>query len=68
MDVTAAQRGFTGPTVVVWGAADRIIPAGNAAALAGHASVHTVDGVGHMAQMEKPHAVIDAIREVINQV
>lgn len=65
IDVTAAQRGFAGPTVVVWGAADRIIPPANAAALAGHASVHTVDGVGHMAQMEKPHAVIDAIREAI---
>lgn len=67
IDVTAAQRDFAGTTVVVWGAQDRIIPPANAAALQGHATVHTVDGVGHMAQLEKPHAVIDAIREAIGQ-
>lgn len=65
VDVSAAQRAFPGPTVVVWGAVDRIIPPGNATALAGHATVHTLDGVGHMAQMENPHAVIAAIREAI---
>ena len=65
IDVTAAQASFAGPTVAVWGAQDRIVPASNAAALDGRASVHLVDGAGHMAHMEKPQEVVAAIREAI---
>ncbi len=67
IDVTAQQRDFAGATVVVWGAEDRIIPPANAASLQGRAVVHTVDGVGHMAHLEKPRAVVAAIREAIGQ-
>ncbi|HEY7812024.1 MAG TPA: acetoin dehydrogenase dihydrolipoyllysine-residue acetyltransferase subunit [Nakamurella sp.] len=65
IDVTAAQASFGGPTVAVWGAQDAIVPASNAASLAGRATVHLVDGAGHMAQMEKPHDVVAAIQEAI---
>ncbi len=65
IDVTAEQHAFAGATVAVWGADDRIIPPGIAASLQGRATVHTIDGVGHMAHLEKPHAVIEAIREAI---
>lgn len=63
VDVTAAQASFGGPTVVVWGAEDRIVPASNAAALDGRATVHLIEGSGHMAHMEKPHDVVSAITE-----
>ncbi len=65
VDVTAAQASFAGPTVVVWGAQDRILPASNASSLDGTASVHLVDGAGHMAHMEKPHEVVAAIHEAV---
>ncbi|WP_395725447.1 acetoin dehydrogenase dihydrolipoyllysine-residue acetyltransferase subunit [Nakamurella sp.] len=65
VDVTPAQASFAGPTVVVWGAEDRIVPASNAAALDGRATVHLVDGAGHMAHMEKPHDVVAAIHEAV---
>jgi len=65
VDVTAAQASFAGPTVAVWGAQDRIVPASNAAALDGRATVHLVDGAGHMAHMEKPHDVVAAIHEAV---
>ena len=65
VDVTAAHASFAGPTVAVWGAEDRIVPASNAAALDGRATVHLVDGAGHMAHMEKPHDVVAAIHEAV---
>jgi pyruvate dehydrogenase E2 component (dihydrolipoyllysine-residue acetyltransferase) len=41
------------------------VPAANAAALGNATTVHIVDGVGHMAHMEKPQAVVAAIREAL---
>lgn len=68
VDVTAEQASFGGKTVALWGAADKVIPASNASSLQGKASVHTLDGAGHMAHMEKPQAVIAAIKEAIGVV
>jgi pyruvate dehydrogenase E2 component (dihydrolipoamide acetyltransferase) len=65
VDVTAEQASFGGKTVAVWGAEDRVIPASNSGSLEGKATVHTVDGAGHMAHIEKPQAVIGAIEEAI---
>jgi len=65
VDVTSEQASFAGKTVAVWGAQDKIVPASNAGSLQGKATVHTVDGAGHMAHMEKPKAVIAAIKEAI---
>lgn len=65
VDVTAEQASFGGKTVAVWGAEDKVIPASNSGSLEGKATVHTVDGAGHMAHIEKPQAVIGAIEEAI---
>jgi pyruvate dehydrogenase E2 component (dihydrolipoamide acetyltransferase) len=65
VDVTAEQTSFGGKTVALWGAEDKVVPASNASSLEGKATVHTVDGAGHMAHMEKPQAVIAAIKEAI---
>jgi pyruvate dehydrogenase E2 component (dihydrolipoamide acetyltransferase) len=45
------------PVLVVWGADDRVIPAGHAQAAAGFADVHVLDGAGHMVQMERANDV-----------
>ena len=65
VDVTAEAAGFGGPIVAVWGREDKIVPASNADGVGGSATVHVVDGAGHMAHMEKPHAVVAAIREAL---
>ena len=65
VDVTAELASFGGPAVAVWGREDKIVPASNAAGLGNAATVHVVDGAGHMAHMEKPHAVVAAIREAL---
>ena len=41
------------PTLVIWGADDRIIPAGHARALPNQDNVHILDDTGHMVQMER---------------
>ncbi len=65
VDVTAELAAFGGPAVAVWGREDKIVPAANAAGLGSAATVHIVDGAGHMAHMEKPQAVVAAIREAL---
>ena len=65
VDVTAELASFGGPAVAVWGREDKIVPAANAAGLGNAATVHIVDGAGHMAHMEKPQAVVAAIREAL---
>lgn len=42
------------PTLVVWGAEDRIIPARHARAAPESASVEVLEGAGHMTMLEKP--------------
>ena len=53
------------PVLVVWGSADRILPASAAPPAGGRVRVTVVDGAGHMVHMESPTAVLDAVREVI---
>jgi len=65
VDVTVEQASFAGTTVAVWGAQDKVIPASNAGSLQGKATVNIVDGAGHMVHMEKPQAVIAAIKEAM---
>jgi pyruvate dehydrogenase E2 component (dihydrolipoamide acetyltransferase) len=48
------------PVVVVWGRADRVLAPADASAL-GRAELRLVDQAGHMAHMEQPHAVVDAV-------
>ena len=59
-----AAIGDTVPVTVVWGRADRIIPAAQAESVAG-AVRHLVDDAGHMPHMERPAEVQAAIEETI---
>ena len=53
------------PTLLIWGSADRIIPPSYAARFAegigGNADVILIDGAGHNAELDEPHAVADAV-------
>ena len=59
-----AAIGGAVPVTVVWGRADRIIPAAQAESVAG-AARHLIDGAGHMPHMERPAEVQAAIEETI---
>jgi pyruvate dehydrogenase E2 component (dihydrolipoamide acetyltransferase) len=59
-----ATLGDAIPVTVVWGRADRIIPAAQAESVTG-AVRHRIDGAGHMPQMERPAEVQAAIEETI---
>src|SRR5205814_8278364 len=59
-----AVLGGAVPVTVVWGRADRIIPAAQAESVTG-AVRHVIDGAGHMPQMERPAEVQAAIEENI---
>jgi pyruvate dehydrogenase E2 component (dihydrolipoamide acetyltransferase) len=53
----AQLAGSAIPTTLIWGREDRIIPAAQAAAAGSSASVHVLDGAGHMVMMEKASEV-----------
>jgi pyruvate dehydrogenase E2 component (dihydrolipoamide acetyltransferase) len=59
-----AAIGSAVPVTVIWGSADRIIPAAQAESVAG-AARHLLDGAGHMPHMERPSEVQAAIEETI---
>jgi pyruvate dehydrogenase E2 component (dihydrolipoamide acetyltransferase) len=59
-----AALGNAIPVTVVWGRADRIIPAAQAESVTS-AVRHLIDGAGHMPQMERPAEVQAAIEETI---
>jgi pyruvate dehydrogenase E2 component (dihydrolipoamide acetyltransferase) len=64
---SAAAMAATGgaiPVTVVWGSADRIIPAAQADAVPG-AVRHLLEGTGHMPHLERPSEVQAAIEETI---
>jgi len=56
--------GGAAPVTVIWGRADRIIPAAQAESVAG-AVRHLIDGAGHMPHMERPAEVQAAVEETI---
>jgi pyruvate dehydrogenase E2 component (dihydrolipoyllysine-residue acetyltransferase) len=66
MDSAAAMAAIGGavPVTVVWGSADRIIPATQAESVAG-AVRQVLEGAGHMPHMERPAEVRSAIEETI---
>jgi pyruvate dehydrogenase E2 component (dihydrolipoamide acetyltransferase) len=59
-----AAVGGAVPITVVWGRADRVIPAAQAESVAG-AVRYVIDGAGHMPHMERPAEVQAAIEETI---
>jgi pyruvate dehydrogenase E2 component (dihydrolipoamide acetyltransferase) len=60
-----AALGGAVPVTVIWGSADRIIPAAQAESVPG-AARHLIDGAGHMPHMERPAQVQAAIEQAIN--
>jgi pyruvate dehydrogenase E2 component (dihydrolipoamide acetyltransferase) len=60
IDTAALLARVEAPVVVVWGRADRVLAPADASAL-GRAELRLVDEAGHMAHMEQPHAVVDAV-------
>jgi len=52
------------PTRVIFGAADRIIPAAHAMGLPGEIAVHIFAATGHMPQLEQREKVMRILREV----
>jgi pyruvate dehydrogenase E2 component (dihydrolipoamide acetyltransferase) len=60
-----AALGGAVPVTVIWGSADRIIPAAQADSVKGAVRRHLIDGAGHMPQMERPAQVQSAIEDAI---
>jgi len=59
---------LTAETLVLWGAADRLIPPEYAAqwkALIPNARVQTIEGAGHMLPWERPDAFVDAVAKFL---
>jgi pimeloyl-ACP methyl ester carboxylesterase len=56
---------ITAPTLLLWGAEDRVVPPGYAdrfaAAIAGRTEIKTIPGAGHLAELDKPDEVAAAI-------
>lgn len=65
--VAAARRAYPGPTVVVWGEADAVVPVGNADRLDDAVVVRRLAGVGHMSHMERPSDVVAAVQQAAGQ-
>jgi pyruvate dehydrogenase E2 component (dihydrolipoamide acetyltransferase) len=59
-----AALGGAVPVTVVWGSADRVVPAAQAESVAG-AVRRLIDGAGHMPHMERPGEVQAAVEETI---
>jgi len=53
------------PTLLIWGEQDRIVPRSYAdrfaAGIAGRTEIRTIPGAGHLAELDKPDQVADAI-------
>lgn len=60
---------ITAPTLVAWGAEDRLVPPSYAKrfadALGGPAEIRQIPGAGHMAELDAPEAVAEAVRECL---
>jgi pimeloyl-ACP methyl ester carboxylesterase len=57
---------ISAPTLVVWGAEDRLVPPSYAKrvadAIRGLVEIRQIPGAGHMAELDAPEAVADAVR------
>ena len=57
------------PTLLVWGAQDRVVPASYAkrfaAGLGGLVQIRSAPGAGHMAELDAPDAVADAVLDFL---
>jgi len=57
------------PTLLVWGSQDRVVPASYAkrfaSGLGGLVQIRSVEGAGHMAELDAPDAIADAVLEFL---
>ena len=60
---------ITAPTLVAWGAEDRLVPPSYAKrfadALGGPAEIRQIPGAGHMAELDAPEALAEAVLEFL---
>lgn len=63
-DIRQSLAGLSIPVRVIFGAADRVIPAAHAAGLPGEIAVHLFAGTGHMPQLEQREKIMRILREV----
>ncbi len=64
-------RSYEGEVTILCGLLDQLTPPERSqemAALAQHASLHLLPGVGHLSSLEAPEAVSDAVIELLNRV
>jgi len=58
------------PTLLVWGGADRVVPASYAKrfadGIAGPTAIRAIEGAGHRADLDAPEALADAILEFLD--
>lgn len=64
-DLAVELARVTAPTRLIWGRADRILPAAHAARAPGFAAVHLLDGIGHVPQLEDPALTARLIAETV---
>ena len=57
----------TVPRQVIWGRADRIIPAAHADGLPAGVAVHVLDGAGHLPHMERSGDVNRLVAELVSR-
>ncbi|MBA8878823.1 acetoin dehydrogenase dihydrolipoyllysine-residue acetyltransferase subunit [Phyllobacterium myrsinacearum] len=67
-DIRRNLAGLIIPVRVIFGAADRIIPAAHASGLPGDIAVHVFAGTGHMPQLEQREKVVRILREISRSV
>ncbi len=60
---------ITAPALVVWGTEDRLVPPSYAkrfaAALGGRAQIHELPGAGHMAELDAPEELAEAVQQFL---
>jgi pyruvate dehydrogenase E2 component (dihydrolipoamide acetyltransferase) len=64
IDVRQNLAGLSIPVRVIFGAADRVIPAAHAAGLPGEIAVHLFTATGHMPQLEQREKIMRILGEV----
>lgn len=64
-NLKSALSALTVPTRLVWGKADRVVPAAHAIAAPGFAALHLLDGVGHVPPIEAPALAARLIAETV---
>lgn len=65
-DIRSKLAALDCPVAVIWGAQDRIVPVQAKAALPSNVALQVVDNVGHMAHMEAPGLVNEAILKLVS--